>query len=79
MSRSYIQVLLRNGNVQNVMNYSWLTTLLPDTSTKSIYTVLPVHIVTITCTEKMKWHASTTRYAWLPVTAIVSVPVNCKP
>ena len=79
MSRSYTQVLLRNGSVQNVINYSWLTTLLSDTFTKSISTVLPVPIVTNTCLVKMKWQAFTTRCARLPALAIPSVTVNCKP
>ena len=79
MSRSYTQALLRNGSVQNVINYSWLTTLLPDMFTKSIFTVLPVPIVTNTCLVKMKWQASTTRCARLPAMAVLSVTLNCKP
>ena len=79
MSRSCIQVLQRNGSVQNVINYSWLTTLFPNTVLKSISTVLPVPIVTNTCLVKMKWQAFTKRCAWLPALAILSVLVNCKP
>ena len=79
MSRLYIQVLLRNGSVQNVINYSWLTTLLPDMFTKSISTVSPVPIVTNTCLVKMKWLAYNTRCAQPPALAILSVTVNCKP